>query len=80
MVEKLIVCPYCGQDWVQHVRIVESGTQFWLCFECESIWLSEEWISAATAESLKDFLASEGHDPKVTEIERSPVQSDGTLS
>lgn len=55
-----IVCPVCGQDWVRQAGITGTEVHFWVCRECESVWLSQEWISENTSEYLKDFLLSHG--------------------
>lgn len=68
------VCPVCQQDWVNPVRIAGTEIGFWLCSECESVWLSEEWIDAKTSEYLADFMRSHNYDPSFNNIEPVGVE------
>jgi ribosomal protein L37AE/L43A len=64
-----VQCPVCGQDWVRRARIVGTDIGFWLCSECESIWLSADWIDAETSEFLGEFLTSHGYRPTFDDVE-----------
>ncbi len=79
-----VVCAVCTQDWVKPARIKGSSISFWLCFECESVWLSSEWIDSRSSEYLGDFMATHGYDDSFSNIdtgdpeESAPDEPDAT--
>lgn len=68
MLEKLL-CPVCGQDWVTRAKLRGTQTAFWVCPECESVWLSRESIGADAGEFLGNVLKWHGREDLFSEIE-----------
>ena len=54
---KNVVCPHCGQDWIHMYRRRDTGSLFFMCPECESLWLNEGDIEERTDLYLSDYLA-----------------------
>lgn len=51
-----IVCPYCEQDWVKRISIKgQKPNQFKMCFECDTIWQSDENIEYGTGKNFESF-------------------------
>lgn len=71
-----VVCPVCGEDWVRRAQLHDSDLIFWLCTECDSLWLSQERIGPRTSEYLGDFLRGMGREPLYAEftVEERPTQ------
>ncbi|MFJ7064099.1 hypothetical protein [Streptomyces sp. NPDC101115] len=55
-----VACVHCGQDWLQNYRAKGNGESFWLCPECESLWLESQDTSEETDLYLSEFLESRG--------------------
>ncbi|MFI5984081.1 hypothetical protein ACIBEA_24745 [Streptomyces sp. NPDC051555] len=51
-----VQCVHCGQDWVRRYRRKDSGQVFFMCPECESLWLEEEDLHDETDLYLSEFL------------------------
>lgn len=66
---EMVECPVCHQDWVRRARIAGTEVGFWVCRECESVWLSADWIDARTSEFLADFMTSHGDEGSFSEVE-----------
>lgn len=49
-------CVHCGQDWVRCYKRKDSGQVFFMCPECESLWLKEEDVHDKTDMYLSEFL------------------------
>jgi hypothetical protein len=39
-----IACPRCEQDYIAHIRIKATGTELFLCPECDATWFAIEDI------------------------------------
>lgn len=51
-----VACVHCGQDWVRRYKRKDSGQIFFMCPECESVWLSEGDRHDETDMHLSEFL------------------------
>lgn len=51
-----VVCVHCGQDWVRRFRRKDSGQVFFMCPECESVWLREADVNEETEMYLSEFV------------------------
>ncbi|MDH6545474.1 Zn-finger nucleic acid-binding protein [Streptomyces sp. SPB4] len=57
MTEKT-ACPHCGQDWIAEFKMKSDGKIFYMCPECESIWLDKSLVHQETEYYLSEFLES----------------------
>jgi hypothetical protein len=73
-----VICPVCGEDWVRRARLDHSDVTFWLCTECDSVWMSQEWVGALTSEYLGDFLRDLGRPPLHSEFTVEPRPARGS--
>ena len=54
-----VVCLHCGQDWIRKYRRNDNGQVFYLCPECESVWLDAGEPDKETEFYLSEFLSLE---------------------
>ncbi len=50
-------CPQCDQDWVHTYRRKDTGALFFMCPECESLWLNQEDVNDPTNLYLSEYMA-----------------------
>jgi Zn-finger nucleic acid-binding protein len=51
------ICPYCQQDAVWRVNLISKPEHiFFMCFECDSVWLDNQIISDKTGTNFRDFM------------------------
>ena len=55
-----IVCPRCGQDWVNPFRIVKTGELFQLCVECDAVWAIGIYPNMKVFGDFSVFMAERG--------------------
>jgi NAD-dependent SIR2 family protein deacetylase len=65
-----VACAHCGQDWIQKFRRKDTGEQFYLCPECESLWLDERLLREDTDMYLSEFLGTQDPGDNWNIIER----------
>lgn len=53
---KKVPCPHCSQDWVATYRRKDSGALFFMCPECESLWLNQDEIEEPTELYLSNYM------------------------
>ncbi|MFF3816158.1 zf-TFIIB domain-containing protein [Streptomyces bluensis] len=53
---KKVACPHCGQDWIHQYRRKDTGAQFFMCPECESLWLDQDEIEEPTELYLSEYM------------------------
>ncbi|NYI07235.1 hypothetical protein [Allostreptomyces psammosilenae] len=53
-----IACFHCGQDWIRRYRRVHTAQVFYMCPECESVWVEGQPLDRETEFALDDFLGS----------------------
>ena len=53
-----IACAHCGQDWVQKYQRKDTGRTFYLCPECESVWLEGQNLKEDTEMYLSEFMST----------------------
>lgn len=65
-----IACVHCGQDWIRLFRRKDTGEQFYLCPECESLWMKGDDLNSETDLYLSEFmsLAEPGREWEVIEF------------
>ncbi|WP_086786281.1 hypothetical protein [Streptomyces caniscabiei] len=51
-----IPCPHCGQDWIKKYRTKDLKSTFFMCPECESLWLHEEDLEEGTELYLSEYM------------------------
>ncbi|MFF0589294.1 MULTISPECIES: hypothetical protein [unclassified Streptomyces] len=51
------ICPHCGQDWIRKYRVKGTDSLFYLCPECESLWLSEKELDQQTDLYLSEYMS-----------------------
>ncbi|MGK5532875.1 hypothetical protein [Streptomyces sp. URMC 129] len=51
-----VACPHCGQDWLRLYRRNDTQQTFWLCPECESLWLPSDDLQEDTELYLSEFI------------------------
>lgn len=55
------ICPYCEQDAVWMVKLVSlADCEFSMCFECDSVWTTNEPISDETGTNFENYVTSLG--------------------
>lgn len=57
---KKILCSHCGQDWLERFMTRIPEEPFYMCPECESIWLEGQDVHDDTEMYLGEFLESRG--------------------
>ncbi|MFF4423292.1 hypothetical protein ACFY04_21360 [Streptomyces sp. NPDC001549] len=55
-----VICRHCQQDWLAQYEVKSTGEEFFMCPECESIWLGRQDTSEETEDYLSEFLESRG--------------------
>jgi hypothetical protein len=66
-------CPYCRQGWV-HRKRANGVDPFWVCEECESVWLTAD-VGPQADTALIDHLQQVGSTARYwTDLEDSPEQ------
>lgn len=52
----MIVCPYCEQDYICYVSMRPFPHEILkVCFECSTIWESDENVGNDTGKGIKSF-------------------------
>lgn len=54
-------CPDCGQGEIVEYVVRETGRRFWLCEECDSVWLPGEDRSQPARMALRHLLPGVGN-------------------
>lgn len=53
-------CPRCEQDYIAHVRIKATGTELFLCPECDATWFGVEAIGVEPYFDYETYVKSLG--------------------
>ncbi|MFE1307852.1 hypothetical protein [Streptomyces sp. NPDC058755] len=54
---KNVTCPHCGQDWIYKYYRKDTGEFFYMCPECESLWLDGQDIEEETDLYLSEYMS-----------------------
>lgn len=57
-----VICPRCGQDWVNSALLVSSSQEIFICPECDAFWRPDDEISRQTFRDLHGYYAERGID------------------
>jgi Zn-finger nucleic acid-binding protein len=64
----MIVCPYCEQDYVWEVSIENIPGLFYMCLECDTVWMTTEEINNSTGCIFTNFMRNRGINPDWEDI------------
>lgn len=57
----MIVCPYCGQDYIHEISIEWFPQNLHMCPECDTVWTQNEEIKCGTGKTYTVFAKEHGH-------------------
>jgi hypothetical protein len=76
----MIICPYCGQDYVWIVRIGSDSTDRAMCFECDTIWDTLDDFRIGNGCNSEKYMAEYGRRvdwKEIVKIEKLAVKNGG---
>lgn len=53
------VCPRCGQDYLENVRLVHLNQDAILCIECDALWVGRD-VSLLTFVDYEAYMRDHG--------------------
>jgi hypothetical protein len=56
----MVVCPYCEQDYVWEVSIRDLPGSFYMCLECDTVWLPSQDVKDGEGQNFEDFMTQRG--------------------
>jgi hypothetical protein len=52
----MVVCPYCGQDYVWEVSIRDLSGPLFMCLECDTVWGGAQEVKDGKGQNFEDFM------------------------
>lgn len=71
-----VACPRCKQGWVCKVRYRQSGEVFFICEECEALWLENQPIATERFADFQTYFQTRGQRVGWQQMEMLPEQHD----
>lgn len=66
-----IRCPFCDEDMVWEVKLdSEPPRRFKMCFECDSVWTSDQSVSDQCGSRFDTLMKTWGLPPDWNAVER----------